>query len=667
MPDPMSRKHLTDKTLISCLDGELKLKERLRVKRHLFGCWQCRTRLNQFEKQVRQLATAYHSEVYPSPGRVDEARRKLFDEFHLISSQQPVRSTSETEGSLLNRRLSLGVFRIVAAVVGTLAIVLSLSLWLARHEPAPLSQPYLESAVLFDQKLQSSPDVVRQSYLVEFIQRKPTLERRSRRLEIWVHAPAGRFTSRWNSLDGTLQHAVWRPAEDEAFAYRATAGPGAIEKLHRTARPVPLLQLVENGSDTQELERAFLDWMEQRDWRPVSLTADLAIYASQEGAVFRAERVTDREGGERIRLLVRRMRYESPDKSLELVFVASAAEYIPAELVEASLFQPSDSLRQELARLRIAPESRKDPPTPISLQPDAEAIANAEMELLFALHSLGVCRGEQISVVRGDGSLEIFGVVTSSERKEQILAALEPSLREDWVTSEIKTVEEAVMSRVPGAETYSTALTERAENKLPIQEELENYFLLQPGQNPEDHAVTARVRAMQFAAEINAKWDLVRSEAFALHGLAQRYSSPASEELLSHRNRWLLEVMVKDHVRELDGKWNAVSTELEPVLRAITKNTAGVPRLDDALQDAEEQMGRQDWALNTSAVLEAVKRSHRLVRQLFTSGESARGEISNAEAMESLLNAFATLAVQSERLDKAVAGGFEKMTPAASR
>ena len=547
MREPISANHLSDQTLISYLDGELGLKDRLKVKRHLFGCWQCRTRLNQFEKQVRQLVTAYHSEVYPSPTRVDNARRKFFTEFERMSSQFPPQPVEAA-----NHRIGFSVLFPAAAAAGALAVIVSLSFWIARRAPASLSQETLAAAARFDETLVSSPDVVRQAYLVEFVQRKPAPERHSGRLEIWSHGPEKRFTSRWDTSDGTLQHAVWRPSADEALVYRAS---GTVEKLKRATHSFPLLQIVERGGDTRALERAFLEWVESREWRPVSLTADLGVYASQEGAIFQAEPIATRGGEERIRLVLRRtlrdatvevvvevdartyeprmrrMRYESPNRSVELVFVASAAEYVSAELVEASLFRPSPSLLQPAPRRANARQLTEQSPAALPLKPDATAIANAEIEILFALHSLGVCRGEQISVVASDDSLAITGIVTGDERKQQVVAALGSALRGDWITFEIRTIGEALQSDTPAAVTYSTALTERVENRLPIQDELEAYFR----RHPLPDKASPRDSVTQFASALNANWNLVRSEAFALQALAQRYASPARRDLLTQR------------------------------------------------------------------------------------------------------------------------------------
>ena len=697
-----THRHCSDQCLVAYLDGESSLWERWRAKYHLLRCWQCRTRLNELERQVRRLSTAYRSDVFPSPSRVDAARRRfLADACALGLTRSRARPGLEKPaGEPAPLRFGFRAPRTLAlpALLTLLAMLAAAGLffWSQRESAGQWARTALASAQAFEESLQTSPQVVRQTFLVEIIERKPDSRRRHGRLEILSDASRSRFASRWTTLDGSLLHAVWKPAADRPYVYRAGAPRAA--PYRRAGHRISLLHVVEAGENAEALERAFMRWLETRDWRPLSLSSDLAVFSNEEGAVFRAETVAGPEGGDRLRLTavrrgagftieivieldartytpeVKRIRYESETRSLELIFVARPVEFVAPHIVKASLFRPPARLLAKAgsaARKRprggraFAQPDRPDRPSPA-------ALADLEAETLFALHRLNVCRGEQVEVIRESNRVLVRGVVDTPGRKQEILAAVDRLAGRRWLALEIATVAEiAPETHAAPRPTYSAAVTERITNRIPVYGALLEYFRgarLSPGSPAGD----PRLEVQRFAFRANASWDAVWTEAFALRRLAERYPADDRLELLSQQNRWLVETIVQDHLRALHRKAQAAYEQIEPVFRTL----AGIPPIPAA--DAQDLSAAfagapgPGWQGRALDLFREVTRCHEAVRNLLTAGrqrpDEQKGENIGAaprvkETISALLNRAARLAEASAKLTTAEGRGTNPGPP----
>jgi len=697
-----TRKHCDDQCLIGYLDGEISLRQRWLAKCHLMRCWQCRTRLNELERQVRRLSAAYRSDVFPSPGRVDAARRRFFAEARALGLRRAAgRPDAETPLDqaagfrppvFAPRPLALPLLLVLIVAAAASAVFL----WLQREDPARRAEAALASVRSFEESLQRSPQVVRQTFLVEIVERKPAPERLHGRLEILSDARRSRFASRWSTLDGSLRHGLWKQPESGPFLYQAGRGVVPAPPEQAASNRVSLLQIVQAGESAEALERGFVRWLETRDWRPLSLASDFAVFADNEGSELRAERVTGPDGGERIRLTalrrgpegtieivleldsrthsprMKRIRYDSGARSLELIFVARPVEFIPPRLVKASLFRPPRRL------LAAAPrESDAARPSGVgrpSRQPSLQELADLEAEALFTLHRLNVCRGEQVEVVRDARRVLVHGVVDEPERKQEILAALDRLSARRWLAAEISTVGEAALPGPPGnAADYSAAVTEQIRNRIPIHDELLKYF--EQRRNPSRPAAAGAEPARRvelFAAQANARWDAVWTEAFALRRLAERYPEDGRLALLSPQTRWLVETIVQDHFRALHQKAGAALAQIEPVFRSI----AGVPPADVAepadLSAAFAGAPGPGWQRRVFELFRQVTQCHETVRRLLTVGSERRGEIRTDtapgrravnEMITALLDRAARLAEGSASLTTAAREGTPSSPP----
>jgi len=702
-----THKHCDDQCLVAYLDGESSVRERWRVKYHLLRCWQCRTRLSELERQVRRLSTAYRSDAFPSPGRVDAARRRFLADAHALglgrscarpNLEEPARESASLSFRLRPpRALTLPAFLTLAVML----VAAGLFFWFQRESPDQWAKTALASAQAFEESLQASPQVVRQTFLVEIIERKPKPERRHGRLEILSDARHARFSSRWRALDGSLRHAVWKPTEDTSFVYRGGSGAHRAEPYRHTGGRVSLIHVVEAGDNAEALERGFMRWLETREWRPLSLSSELALFTNEEGALFRAEPVAGPEGDERIRLTafrrgpgftveivveldrrtyrpqVKRIRYESPERSLELIFVARPVEFVSPQVVKASLFRPPKRLLAPSNTASTAGRGRlgrSASPDILPERPSPAALANLEAEALFALHRLNVCRGEQVEVIRESNRVVVRGVVETAQRKQDILSAVERLAGRRWLAPHIMTVGE-IADRTPSAgAVYSSAVTERIMNTIPIHDALVKYFeQLRDGGEPASRNIDPQREVQRFAVRANARWDAVWTEAFALRRLAERYPAEHRLRLLSQQNRWLIETIVQDHLRALHEKARFAFEEIEPVFRSLV-GAPPIPVVQPRdFSTAFTGAPGPDWQRRVLELFRQVTQCHKAVRSLLTAGRERPGEKKKegkaagtppVEAtISTLLNRAARLAEASANLTTAAGRGTDSGPP----
>lgn len=431
--------HCSDDQLLAHLDGELPLWRSLFVRRHLKSCWRCRTRQEASEQQIRRLTLAMDEWHCPPPGWRAEARNRLATGMRVVETNLRVAPHP-------SRRWLWPVFSAAALLV----LAAAGYLWTALPRTTPRPAAVVARAASQEMKLYKQP--VHQTLAVRIAEIRPASREVKARLQIWSDGDSSRFSSRLTTAGGALVHALWRPAADREFVYRTAAGRPVRRQPHRVETP-SLAALADDGLDVEQIEAAFIRWMETRDWNPVSFTDGVAAWSASGSTPAVAERINDGGGAPLVRVTVRRqqrqvvavimldvdagtytprlqtIRFETPERAVELQLAASSVEPMtPAELRPA-LFEPDPAPAGVPPPSHSASVDRGEPDAVVSesLLPPADL---RDMQARFELHRAGACLGEPVRVAQtADGATVVrvgadAGAAVSKAGMEPLLKAL---------------------------------------------------------------------------------------------------------------------------------------------------------------------------------------------------------------------------------------------------
>lgn len=251
----------------------------------------------------------------------------------------------------------------------------------------------------------------------------------------------------------------------------------------------------------------------------------------------------------------------------------------------------------------------------IHASPLTELDLETELAVRYALHEISADLGEPIDIrVGGHGSVSVVGMVSSADRKQELLAALK-GIR--GAVTKLQTEEEAEPRKLPDPVTHAEPLIVTVHS--PIEKELLDYF-------HDPLAVeNASKRAIAVAGDLMA-------HAWALRHLSDRYGAPGTsgQRPLSSASRQLLGTMRRDHYRAMSDETSELTALLGPVLRSIVQ-TSPEPTTRSPLFNCAQSVQRLTLDLASG------------------SGSSNGTEISEpAKAAEDLLAALRTLEIALE-------------------
>ncbi len=620
-----TQKHCTDEQLVAHLDGELSATEERYVQDHLLACWPCRGRLKEFEDRALQFAKAVESDSFPGPVRVSAALRR-FSEWE---------DGQGTPGlSPVVHLLSVSRWRQLAPVAVAALVTAFLFLFFgrdARHaiqgEPGDiLARVQQEEQALFR-------NAVHQRFAVEVEQIRPPGRRRSSRLEIWADVENHRFSSRWMGPDGRLIHAAWHPARDRSFVYDAESGE--VIATPGSPNPYSLVEPPADGLTVQQLEAAFARWLEGRLWRPISVASDLAVFASEDGAVLDVQQIPGGGNSPTLELTARRrvegvdvevrveidpatyrprmqeVRFETAKEAAVLTLTAERVETIPTPDLKASLFEPN--LKTTV--------TRPAPPPPVAnlpiprVQPAVEPLNLdvAELEVRYALHRAGACLGEPVEVMQdSEGRIVVRGIAATSARKSELLNALTNLDTPVWLNLDIQTIEEALLdddnrtateAEILDSASAGETVTQFSQEPIPARRYLERYYRSLP--EPTE-AGFDRWNTVFTGAAVSGAEELI-AEAWAIRRLAERFDGEETTRL-TPAARYLLEAMLNDHIRSLRRHAGESGRHLEPFLASAAEAGAAGGQI-------EWETGH--WQEAARALFQVADRIHRRTRGLF--------------------------------------------------
>src|SRR6202790_3153327 len=548
--------HLSDEQLLLTMDGESSAHKAAEVEAHLEACWSCRARSDQIEKAIGDVVE-YRDYLMKSFSSVSSGRQAIFvarlEELARGIGGLPLRSRigralrafGLISQNLVTRRVWIG-----ALVVASLVVLSFTRFWEVRRV---LASQLLENAQIFE---------IRALHSVA----KPLVYQKLRiRLG-----------------NQTVTRTIYRDPVGMRQADRLDAAKGGAGDL---ANDTGLLSQPQNQPNVlrtgdAQLRQTFLS--PHPNWQdPLSPASYSAWYKSlgqkldevtTAGHDFITLKTTTSEGPiAEARITVRTADFHPVEEYLRLKDTRQveihelAWQVLPMEAINVAAFAPEAAPPPEIGpSLSVAP---KHPALT-----DAE-LAEAELRARVAIHAEKADLGEQIELDRdmpkpGQRSVVVRGIVSTPERKDEILAVLrgiphvdlrlqtveEAQSQQNQVTADSQIAQGVLAQEYPAAGVNVAAARHETPalviaGRPAVEQQLEELF-----PNSEDRAkfINETVELVQDAM----------AQAWALRRLANRYTPDMVTELSSGAQQ-TLELLIRDHVsvlhQDVDGARNKVS------------------------------------------------------------------------------------------------------------
>ncbi|MCI0625054.1 MAG: hypothetical protein L0387_26000 [Acidobacteria bacterium] len=675
--------------LLLYLDGEIQAKTNPKVEAHLRVCWSCRVKREKIERFIsafmEQRKTLLAGSLNFPPEALPRFAAQLSD-LELDSGDS--RLFSHFFGWLRSGVFHLRFSLRYASFLLACSLILFFFIRLSSVPPVSAKEVLQRAERAEAQRIRQLPSAV--VYQKLQLRRSSSVPGRPEFLtwEIWNDATNNRSRQRVEDASGPrllpLEASDAAPLPDaDSLSRKRVSGVSNTGEDPSSLPPI----LAELG---QVFQANHMD--PRRPLSPASYEAWRRSIRNEAGEVIQT---TLPDGGEALTLKTVAPGPFARNAIIEANLVIRAADWHPVEqrlkvqgqeglreyaLSEAAfevvaLNSLSPSIFADL-NLSQAPLAIAQTPIAPPVTPTAVELTAAEIEAHYALHRLNVCLGEPIEIVRGpSGQIVVQGLAETAERKTELLAALGGI---PLVAAKIQTVEEAnrAVSSAPQVQdearqnidvplSEASGIVEIHSRKLPIQDQLERYFLQVPnaggpreGQN-EKEPIGIRRKIDELSTEAVSLSEAAMSEVWALRRLADRYASAKADAFLPSA-RWLLEVMVKDHMKSLDAQIKRSNNLLEPALVSF----AGRNDLASSSQKTgwtEMSHGANpDWAGETLQVFGAVERVKQLTHRLFAHTNLPAGNVEGAAT--DLLTSIHNLKIRFENLESLVARRFSNQS-----
>ncbi len=282
------------------------------------------------------------------------------------------------------------------------------------------------------------------------------------------------------------------------------------------------------------------------------------------------------------------------------------------------------------------PEIRPEPVAAAPLLPPSrEEILAKAIEIEYALHRVGACLGGEMRVVIEPKGLRIAEEPASPERRKELRAALAAVSMPTWVTRQSGTSD-----RKPSrAATAEVRVAEPGTATAPPAEDAVRTYLQAHPEAAGANAGDPPALAANYASRVLSNASAAVREAWALRRLAETYSA----EGLPSQSRWLLETMLRDHVRGLSGNVDHASDLIAPVFGLSKTVTAQAAATDS-------------WQAQTKQLFERVEDFERRASALFGDATAPNGNATApADSAAALMTSAGQILRRAEFLDGTMA------------
>jgi RNA polymerase sigma factor (sigma-70 family) len=389
-----------------------------------------------------------------------------------------------------------------------------------------------------------------------------------RRVETWQGGASGIRLRRLYDEQGRLVAGEWTKSDGTSTLYRKGAAPsesgavaptellsaGEVWRMEPSAATFKALAAGEDGLKVDDKLGAYVVGRELASGGEGLSGATLWLNKSDLHA-FRMTLVV-RRGGE----------------AFEYRLIEGGLERKRAEEVPPAVYQLEPELSGAARAAQGDGESSKSQqggtttqhPSSVNRQP-AVASAELEVEVAYLLNRIKANLGEQVSMGRTTGgALRVEALVESEGRKEAILNALGPVLKNPAVVADVSTVAEALARRERAA--GQDRLTERevvvGAGRIPADAELRAHFAARLS---DGERVDAAIK--QFAARAMNHSRQALLHASALQRFVGRFTPEEVRALdADARAKWLS--MVREHAGAYRREVAALRAQLAPVFGA---------------------------------------------------------------------------------------------------
>ena len=271
------------------------------------------------------------------------------------------------------------------------------------------------------------------------------------------------------------------------------------------------------------------------------------------------------------------MRVEDAAPQLrEYRFIESRIERLAADAVPPEVFEPDRELVGQSTHVTI-PGSPTAPATGDSA-PDrlsATEMAELEVEARFLLDQVNANLGEQVSIVRDEGRLQVRALVETDKRKEQLLGALNPLRNRKGVSLDVATYAEAASRELKppkGSVTISEA--EDLQGHIPASGDLRRYFTALAQSQPQlaggrEPDIWVEEQIVRFANRMQSQSARPLRHARAFKQLVAQLT-PEELQTLSpeSKTKWLK--LVHTHALAIRRETENLRRELQPIFFSTT-------------------------------------------------------------------------------------------------
>jgi hypothetical protein len=585
--------HLHDEELLAHLDGELTQIEKATTASHLESCWDCRSRLNDLQKNIHQLIEIRKSLPVPNAYGTEEMRVEQF--------RNRLLRHAEEKGAALGwweRIRSLFEPSLAASFI-----------WIGRHR-----QPALALFVAFCLVFTMFTDVWTTRLSAE------TILLKAQNFEMIHEPPSGSVLKSSIRIEKIQKAADHRKELERVTIYRqSTAGTVLVRADAANNASQTIIDLSDTNTAKSKLGPEFADpvmkfltsvrWIP--DLAPTELQKILDARESSANSVRKANGMWELH-----------FPFASGHISTisEAIYAVGAADFSPKSLsllavenggpVEYRFTQTEFEIQPRTKELAMLLSSSVGPsridsghsniqPHTVTLTYANSLASESEVALASVLHQADACLGDEIYIFpMSDGSLLLQGLVDSAQRRDALRKAAKlvsgPLTVEIYLPRELKRSTQLLPApdslsqreREKSQTDAVTTLADLSDQRLPLHDVLYRHFSAQ--------GMSASEAEQQVNAFSNEVVTLARQtflHAWALKRLEREFSKPRAIKLSPEAVR-TVDKLRADHRRWIETLSHKQAQALGTIVDSDpTKTLSASPLPDDdtLLQLAQEQ------------------------------------------------------------------------------
>jgi hypothetical protein len=514
--------HIQEGELLRAADGELSKDRAAQVSEHLAACWMCRTRLNDCEGTIHQFVKLYIHQSESRIPKIDGPRALLRAR---IMELEKVEKRSWREIFSLR-----GWGAPVYSAITALAIAVISFQFAASRKAAPR----LTVADVLS-KAESGEQVglrqAKQPVTYQKVQIRVGGNTYSR--SIYRDKINGRHVAKLENAAGQISD------KDSVRALSPVEQAFSDAKLDWEA---PLSPSRLNGW------RSSLRVKEDRISSDRT-TTEVAT-ATPDGPIAEAK-VTFRNADFHPVAEALRMRDNSVVEIAELDYKVLELGHLKADLFNS---EPAPLFTVPAPR----PEGNRDGDNGLAL----------ELEVMKGLDHANALMGEQISIDRHRDSVEVRGVLDGKQRRDEILMALGPAVKNPALRLELAVPDGT--ARAPRSAVHETIEGVEEFQRAPADGSLREFFAKKPVTGETTEEVVER-----FTDEVSHHSQSAKAHALALRQIAQRFSADELRAMTPEEHRQWRD-MLKTHAGAVLNETRLMQENLEPVFRANAEDKSSL-------------------------------------------------------------------------------------------